>query len=312
MAQPDTKSWDGLNRGGGSGSTPGVDPKFTPKDYVPNTATPVTRFRFLDVDPPSFLYVRPPDVLFLKANTNNLAGDTVLFTVRVLRADGTITTEKEQLVVVAGWAANNLFIPLPEGYLLSIAAESSVVLQRGVTFAQAYVSRAGSSGNDIPQQLFSDYVTRSVLATWPNGRTLHSLEGPGNIRSITGTVPAAGAEINEVVPVRTQWRLIAFRYTLTTAVAAANRESNLVIDDGVNPYVSDTPSFAQVASLAFIYSWMLGVQKQAATQSNLITLPSPTVTLPPGHRIRTSTTNIQAADQYTAPQYLVEEWANNT
>lgn len=307
MGQPDTSKWDATNRGAGAYSTPGVDTRVAEKPFVPLTGTPVVSFRLTDVDPPAAVYVRPPDALFLKAATLLAAGDTVLFSVRVLRSDGTIVGNDYQLFPTSGGFASSLKVDLPEGYLLSITAQATNAVTRGQTFVRIYLLRSKAAGAQNAAILFGDYITITGQGAFPIGRIADSVEGPGNIRSITGTTPAAGAEINEVVPANTRWRLLAFRYTLTTAVAAANRETSLVIDDGVNPYVNDSAAFTQIASLVFIYSYELGLQRQAALQSNLITLGSPAVILPPGHRIRTLTANIQAADQYSAPQYVVEE-----
>jgi len=298
-----------LNRGGGAYSSPGVDPKNVVEPYVSMTATPIVRFKLKDVDPPSIVYVRPPDAMNLHVRTLLAGGDNVTFTIRMLRSDGEV--DINQYIVTTGGVAGivNFPVDLPEGYILSISTGSALAVVRGQTFASATLRHTHSLGQPDDLVLFADYISTNQLMSWPGGQISSPTDRNGNIRSITGSVPAAGAEISEVVPSATRWRLIAFRYSLTTAVAAANRESNLTLDDGALVYVSDTAGFTQVASLTFVYSFQLGVQRQAALQSNLITLASPAVFLPAGHRIRTSTTNIQAADQYTAPQYLVEEWA---
>jgi hypothetical protein len=315
MADPDQQSRNALNRGAGAYSTPGVDTppaKAGQQPYTPLTATPVTQFRLQQVDPPSNLYVRPPEAILLRGNTNLAGGDTVNIVIRILRADGTITTELESLVVVPGFVPTNLRVSLPEGYLLNIAATATVANFRGATYCAAFLIRIPIAGPVVEQGLFGDYVTSGQAATWPNGRIVNGAEGPGNLRSITGTVPAAGAEISEIVPGNMRWRLMAFRYSLTTAVAVANRESNLTFDDGANVYASETSGFTEAASLTDTFSWMLGVQRLQALQSTLLTLPLPSLIMPGLHRIRTNTANIQAADQYTAPQYLVEEWAQTT
>lgn len=313
MAQPDTKHWDPLNRGAGAYSTPGVDHHKQEPEFVPRTASPVVRFKLHDVDPPSLVYVRPPDALNLHVISTIVGGDSVQFIVRILRSDGTITIENFRVASTVAGLGINEPVELPEGYLLSVIAATPTATFRGQTFVSAtlrYLKSLAGSTVDI-LVLFAGYVTSSSFQSWPGGTLVHPIEGNGNIRSITGTVPAAGAEISEVVPTATRWRLIAFRYALTTAIAVANRESNLVIDDGVNTYITDTSGFTEAASLTDTFSWMLGVQRLQALQSNVLTLPLPPVLLPAGHRIRTLTTNIQAADQYAAPQYIVEEWLSN-
>lgn len=307
---PDKQSRDALNRGAGAYSTPGVDTREPDQPFVPGTATPVARFKFVDVDPPSFLYVRPPDALNLRVNSLIAGGDVATFIVRILRADGTIAINQYRVVSTVPGVGVNSPQSLPEGYLLSVEASGSGATLRGQTFVQATLRHVITSPGATPddQVLFADYVTNTTLVGWPGNTPSQPTDRNGHLRSITGTLPAAGAEIVETVPTATRWRLLAFRYSLTTAVAAANRESNLNIDDGVNIYITDTPSQTQVASTTFAYSYQIGVQKLAALQANVSTIPLPNIIVEAGHRIRTITANIQGADAYTAPQYLVEEW----
>lgn len=310
MADADKYQLDHLNRGAGAYSTPGVDSSKQEPEFVPRTGTPVTSFNLKLVDPPSNLYVRPPDVLNLRVNSLLAGGDHVVFNIRILRADGTIVNTQFFIQSTVPGVGVNVPVQLPEGYILSVLAGQCGASLRGTTFASAtlqYNIQAGALAT-AEEVLISSYITSSVYATWPNGTIFHPLDNNGHLRSITGTVPAAGAEINEVVPVSTRWRILAFRYSLTTAVAVANRESNLQIDDGVNIYITNTSGFTEAATLTDTFSWMLGVSRLQALQSNVLTLPLPEIIVEAGHRIRTQTTNIQAADQYTAPQYLVEEW----
>lgn len=306
MAQPDTSKWDGLNRGAGAFSTPGVDPAFVPKDFVPRTAAPQVTFRTKDTEPPSTLYVSQEDSLQIRA-FSYLAGQSLLVLLRTLRPDGTVFQTTQQFQLAAVQTLQTFTLNLEEGYLLGllIAYQATGVAPHTNWLAVNLVRNASV------QVLVSGSVTPGAFLGWPGGPMNMPRDGAGFIRSITGTVPAAGAEISETVPANLRWRLLAFRYSLTSAVAVANRETNLTMDDGVNIFVSDTSSTTQAASLTNIYSWMQNAQRQAAAQSALFTLPLPDVYLEGGFRIRTSTTNIQAADQYTAPQYLVQEWFDN-
>jgi hypothetical protein len=131
----------------------------------------------------------------------------------------------------------------------------------------------------------------------------------GRIRSITGTDPAAGAEVSETVPVGAKWRLISFSVTLVTAVAAANRSPALIIDDGTNILYYSTLHAVQTASLTRIYQYAQGSYWVSAADANGVYQDGlPGLYLMPGWRIRTLTTNIQAADNWGAPQYSIEEY----
>jgi hypothetical protein len=125
---------------------------------------------------------------------------------------------------------------------------------------------------------------------------------------VTGTTPGAGSEINETVPAGVIWQLKTFIYKLTTSATVANRTSHLIIDDGANVLLNSASVIAQVASNGLTYN--TGDDAFSLTVAdNMVWLQSvASLRLLPGYRLRTLTTNLQAGDQYTAPQYLVTEW----
>ena len=133
-------------------------------------------------------------------------------------------------------------------------------------------------------------------------------DGAGTLRSITGSTPAAGAEISETVPANTRWRLLSFRTQIVTAVAVASREPRLILDDGVNEFYRVDNGANIAASLTTVLVWAPSVPISAGIATDQIA-PIPGDTwLGAGYRIRTLTAAIQAADQYSAPQYEVLEW----
>lgn len=133
----------------------------------------------------------------------------------------------------------------------------------------------------------------------------------GLMRSITGDVPSAGAEITHTVPARHQWRLLAVYYSLVTAVAAATRLPYLSISDGSNTLLTLVPSSTQLASLTYRYSWS-EIGHAGGLNGIQVACALPPLILPAGSIIATSTLAIQGADAYTAPQLLVEEWLTGT
>lgn len=295
-----------LNRGAGAFSTPGVDPKFVPTDFVPRPAAPLVTFKTKDTEPPSTLYVSQEDSLQIRV-FSYLAGQSLNVLLRTLRPDGTVFETSQNFPLAAVQTLQTFQVNLEEGYLLGLlVAYNATGAAPHTNWIAVNLLRNGSV-----QVLVSGQLTPGAFLGWPGGPMLMPRDGAGVIRSITGSTPAAGAEINEVVPTNLRWNLLAFRYSLTTAVAVANRESNLTMDDGVNIFVTDVSSFTQAASLTETYAWMQNVQRQQGAQATVLTLPLPAVLLEGGFRIRTSTTNLQAADQYTAPQYLVQEWFDN-
>ncbi|GAH86709.1 unnamed protein product [marine sediment metagenome] len=129
----------------------------------------------------------------------------------------------------------------------------------------------------------------------------------GRLRSITGTDPAADTEISETVPARRRWRILSIRFSLITDVNVTDRTVNLILDDGTT-ILSQIPSdTVQPSNLTRWYEFKL----QQVPQFNVgvhMYLPLHHISLPASARFRTSTTNRQADDNFSAPQFLVEEW----
>jgi hypothetical protein len=120
--------------------------------------------------------------------------------------------------------------------------------------------------------------------------------------------PAAGAEATVTVPGRARWELLSFLVTLVTDATVVNRAVQLVADDATTIYVRQPTPAVQAASLTVNYDFLgsLGYSLADAV-SGLQVIGTPPLTLYPGHRIRTSTLNLQAADNYGAPVLLVRE-----
>ena len=136
-----------------------------------------------------------------------------------------------------------------------------------------------------------------------------SLDGTGAIRGITGTNPAAGAEISETVPTGARWRLIGETYTLVTAVAAATRQSRLAVTTGGGLYILMPSGTTQIASLTLDYYYYEGAPRMTTSENSATTNPIFGRGISAAGEIySTSTSNLQAADNYSAPVYQVEEW----
>ena len=136
-----------------------------------------------------------------------------------------------------------------------------------------------------------------------------TLDGGGALRSITGATPAAAAEISETVPTGARWELIALRTQLVTSATAGARRPILFLDDGANVFARLSNSSTLAASLTGNFTWIEGSGAPSLDGGTDFQAAVPSgVRLGSGYRIRTSTTNIQAGDQFSAVQYLVREW----
>lgn len=186
-----------------------------------------------------------------------------------------------------------------------LTARASVTgVKRGELYVKVFLRIDGV----ISALLFCGYVSDNEVPNYPNGKNEGSLEGPGLIRSITGTDPAAGVEISETVPTRVLWRLISARMVLVTDATVASRNRDINIDDGANILIQISTITAQVASSNWGITFAdLGTPINTNSLGRSSSIPAE-VFVQAGWRIKSITSNLQAADDFQAPQLLVEEW----
>jgi len=131
----------------------------------------------------------------------------------------------------------------------------------------------------------------------------------GDIRLVTISNPAAGAEIVITQDARVRWEIKSLMYTFVTDGTVANRESEVIFTVGAVEWLRLMPRGKQLASLTDIYSWYpgsKGVKGDAATVQGHI--------LPGNLRfnnqvvISTDTVAMAAGDQYSNVRMIVEEW----
>lgn len=257
-----------------------------------------------------FLWVDDDDQLYMRVWGAILTGCTALLTARILRPSGII--EKVQLKVTAptNRTVNTGLVNVGRGWLLSIIVlPSAGQPERGQVFVNVLLIREGLTDSDAACMFISDYLCYQSYLGYPGGRMISAIEGPGRIRSITGTDPAAGAEISETVPTGAKWRLIGFTFTLVTDATVTQRNTLVTIDDGANVLaVLDTLKDEGLSS-TYVHSLLsgLGYPYTSHNQAIVASLPGLMLLLA-GWRIRTTNLSLQAGDNYGAPQMWVEEW----
>lgn len=200
-------------------------------------------------------------------------------------------------------------VVLGDGWLLCahvVATAGSP--RRGQCFVRVQLTLGHSSISDAFATVLQGYVVDTLGLAFPGSPVSLSTDGPGVIRTVTGTNPAAGAEFSETVPTNARWRLISLYAQLVTGAAVANREPALVIDDGATNVHASAVHTSQAASLTHQHVWSINNQRAAMNVHTVHPAPLPDGILMGGYRIRSSTANIQAADDYAAPLMLVEEW----
>lgn len=133
----------------------------------------------------------------------------------------------------------------------------------------------------------------------------------------TVTAPNAGQEFSLRAPGSDACRLISVAFTLITSAVVANRRVTLLADDQTDVWGVFPASTDQAASATVRYGAFVGANGGGlATAALSIPLPGEGFLLQPGHRLRTSTANIDAGDAYSAiralwqrfPQGPVDEW----
>jgi len=185
---------------------------------------------------------------------------------------------------------------------LTIVVTAGTVL-RGQLFARVELIRTNTLATFL-----QSYVSSEMQLSGPPWKIESSIEGPGVIRSITGTNPAAGAGMIETVPTGAIWRFISMNVTLVTDANVGARNAHFFFDDGTTIYLRCTNDQGQAENLTQIYSVANGIHMGFASP-DIQSIPCPSnLYLPAGHRIREGTNNFQAGDDWGAPQLLVEEW----
>lgn len=312
--------------------TPGQPPKGPDPGFKSGSIPNVVSFAFDNVGPPSTLYVQRDDVLAIHVITS-AAAETIGVSARFLLPYGPIGGQPDaqpggvdlkslskvgtivtlQSVFNATNFArgdNQFLVPLYEGYLLSLTLKCSAALERGQTFAFVVLKRANfpAPGNDSSQALVADYVTASHTIGWPGGRYIHPSEGPGFPHSLQVANPAAGADWILNVPVQTRLTVRSFTAILTTSAAVANRNVELIVDDGANVYWRTSAPASVAATTVQQISGNTTNNPTGVITTDFSLLLVPNLTLTGGQRLRVLTTNLQAADQWSAIFLGVEEW----
>lgn len=199
---------------------------------------------------------------------------------------------------------------LGECVLLNVIAISNEEY-RGECYVRVDVVRG--TGARVPLgTLIAGYVGGWVSRAWPGDALESPIDGPGRMMTATGATPANGANPVLLCPMFTRWRLVAVRAVLTTGAAVATRAPLLGIKhDGGYVHFSP-PNRTQAASEVITYSWGAGITSPATAGSTLAHggLPNDCFVFAEftDRTVLEMSTNLQAADQWSAITAYVEEW----
>jgi hypothetical protein len=290
---------------------------------IPNVVT----FALNDVHPPSPLYVQRDDIIVVSAATS--LAEQILVGGRLLLPYTPIAGQPENLpspIPIVGAAGgsniialsgqlntttfrsfNSIIIQPGEGFLLGLTAQANQAKFRGQTFVVATLRRANAGGLAPEYVLFADYITSNVEAVWPGGRVVQLSEGTGWSHSVQVANPVAGADWSLVMAAGQRAQVKSFSATFTAAAAVANRNINVVIDDGTNVVWQDDVTAAVTATQVVSVNGTQTNAPAGIVATTLFVVLPPNLWLEPTWRLRSSTANIQAADQWSNIWFAVEE-----
>jgi hypothetical protein len=272
------------------------------------TRPPAVSFGLEKVAPPFPSYVSAADRLVIEARSSvsNLEFQAHL---RLLKPDGEIVPGLNTYKPSADRSLNTWGQDLAEGFIVGLVVDAPANAKPGACYVRVLLVRGAAPTPPIAQVLVAGYVVTGSGLIWPQPRYVHPAEGPGRLRIITGTDPAAGNQILETVPTGARWKLLALRAALLTSAAVANRSVQLWFDDGATTWYELPPMVDQPASTYYTYNWAIGVSTRAGVPTGWVQDPLPDrITLAAGWRFQTVVANMQAGDDWYAPVYYVEEW----
>jgi len=305
----------------------GPDNNFT-TGSTPNIVT----FAFEGLGPPSNIYVQRDDKIRVKI-LNSVVGASYILSGRILLPIGPLPgqpdahasdeTYKRQLTRGFIQPIQQVFFPtsdrtpnefpveLAEGYLLSLAFSpaNAPAVARGQAYATIGLQRGGIVGNRF-QQLIADLPANNVDIGWPGGTLRNSTDGPGFIHSIQQANPAAGSDFTFTAAAAQRLRIDSMQAQFAASAAVATRNVEIIVDDGANAvWTADVAAGITASTTDQIVATGTNAPTGVITTVQSIVLP-PGLILAPGWRIRSVTQNIQAADQWSAIWFNVEEWVN--
>jgi hypothetical protein len=246
---------------------------------------------------------------YLRISVLSFGTQRVRVTGRVLDFNSCIKVLNHELAAPASRVTPaTAIVKIGKGWLLNVTCVSlSAVTGLAQTIVTVDMVRGQNGGGGVTATLLQGPVSSLQRIAWPGSLLTSSLDVAGILRSITGTDPAAGVEISETVPSGARWRLRALAATLVTSATVANRTVSLRVDDGTTAYYGTDAPGTQPASNTVRYSAAEGVAAKTGTISEWNMAFPHTMVLGGGHRFRTVTNNLDAGDNWGAPQYLVEE-----
>lgn len=239
---------------------------------------------------------------------NTLAGSTFVVRARILNRKGEIEPQDFTEGPTSDQLLTSDSFGLSDGILVGLTVRPTVDTKRGETYCEIRLGLGSTATFFDEYRLCRGYVAVEGGPKWPFGIDEPAVAGRGFLRSITGTNPAAGSEIQETVGSNLVQKLLSLRASLVLDTNTPTRFPTLRLDDGTTVYFDSGTTTGHGANASLQFHWFPGAPVNV-NSANHITLPlSNNRLLKETFRINTEVTNLQVGDDWSAPQYLVEEW----
>lgn len=288
----------------------GADHAFMPQcPYYSATWRRGARFAHAGLDQAADVYITVEDRMRVNI-VSGIAGVEVDVMARIARPDGQVIPMRQQFFPGSARALQTFDFDLCEGFLLDVVVSTPTAgVRRGGVWCDVNLIR-GQGANAFPvRDLIDDYLTLQSNPAFPDGENTNSVTGGGFLRAVQQANPAAGAEFVVTVPAGARWEVLSINAQLVTSAAVANRQPVFQITDGATHVMHNTQfSGNQAASLTFQYSAAEGDSVAVNAPFNQGALPHNCFLLQ-GWTLQSLTTNIQAADQWSAIWLMVQEWS---
>lgn len=201
-------------------------------------------------------------------------------------------------------------VELGSGALLNLVVFASAGSpKQGQTFVIVQLIRGVGTAAIVLGTLLQGYVTGTQGLGWPGSPIQSSIEGGGIYRVVSGTQPAVGVFIQEIVPTGARWDVISLAVDLTTDATVITRQPIVTFLSGGIGQAAAWNYGAIAASTARTFMWSQGLalDNVPANGSLVSGLPVNLVLLG-GSQIFVNCAFLQAGDQFGAPLLSVREW----
>lgn len=266
-------------------------------------APPDVHFKHYGVQPFALGYISKDDFLQVSILTSATTSGLQL-AARILTPHQGLNYMTESLDGVSINTLTTQIYPLTEGFIESICVSNlGAGLEDGACFVCIALQRTSAASVAPHTILAQGFVTNELSVSWPPSPVRGVGGASGSAYSTPNSVgvsnPAAGADWTYTVPAGATYRLVSAFATLATSASVANRVPELIIDDGTHSLSGSLMASPQTAGVTDTYTWGSGLPLSAAlSAANTAPLPQ-SLTLAAGWRVRTSTSGIQAADQWS-------------